>query len=252
VKNLIAGANKEGYHLRNVNFPRDFRSVEPQVQVQVVDIALVRDGDLCPRCHEGRLEIKRGIELGHIFKLGTKYSEALGATFLDREGKERPFFMGCYGIGLGRLMAAVIEAHHDEKGIIWPVSIAPFQVIILVLNTADPAQAGLGERLYAALQSEFEVLYDDREESAGVKFNDADLIGIPIQIVVGPQGVRRGTIELRRREGQKREREIPLPLSSAGGPELDLDLELGRGLELEIELEIERVKRALHEELERC
>lgn len=196
VRNLVAGANKEGYHLKNVNFPRDF-------QAEVADIALVRDGDRCSHCG-GRLEVKRAIELGHIFKLGTKYSEALGATFLDREGKERPFFMGCYGIGLGRLMAAVIEAHHDEKGIIWPTSIAPFQVIILVLNSAEPAQAMLGERLYKELSQEFEVLYDDRDESAGVKFNDADLIGVPVQVVVGPQGLSSGELEVRRRGGGSR------------------------------------------------
>jgi prolyl-tRNA synthetase len=200
VRNLVAGANKEGYHLRNVNFPRDFRA-------EVADIALVREGDRCPKCG-GPLEIRRAIELGHIFKLGTKYSEALGATFLDRGGEARPFVMGCYGIGLGRLMAAVIEAHHDEKGIIWPAAIAPFQVIILVLNSADPAQTELGERLYEGLSREFEVLYDDREESAGFKFNDADLIGIPVQVVVGSQGLSTGEIEVRRRAGGNRRIEL--------------------------------------------
>jgi len=207
-RNLVAGANREGYHLRNVNFPRDFQADE------VADIALVRDGDRCPRCG-GRLEVKRGIELGHIFKLGTKYSEALGAMVLDREGQERPLVMGCYGIGLGRLLAAVVEQHHDEKGISWPVSIAPFQVIILVLNTEDPAQARLGERLYSKLKEEFEVLYDDRAESAGVKFNDADLIGIPLQVIIGGRGLRAGQIELKRRWDGERE-EVPLTAGLEG------------------------------------
>lgn len=223
-RNLVAGANREGYHLRNVNFPRDFQADE------TADIALVREGDRCPRCG-GRLEIKRGIELGHIFKLGTKYSEALGATFLDREGQERPLAMGCYGIGTGRLMAAVIEQHHDERGIIWPLSIAPFQLIILVLNTDDPAQHELGERLYAKLQGEFEVLYDDREESAGVKFNDADLIGIPLQVIIGGRGMEENRIEIKRR-GDGRGREVPLTaglegVSGALREELDV---MGSGL----------------------
>jgi len=195
VKNLVAGANKEGYHLRNVNFPRDFQAD------LVADIALVRDGDRCPRPHcDGILRVERGIELGHIFKLGTKYSEAMGAMILDREGRERPLVMGCYGIGSGRLLAAIIEAHHDEKGIIWPVSVAPFQVIILVLNTDEPEQVELGDRLYERLLKEgLEVLYDDRPESAGVKFNDADLIGIPLQVVIGPRSLRENKLEVRRR-----------------------------------------------------
>jgi prolyl-tRNA synthetase len=197
-KNLVCGANKEGYHLKNVNFPRDFMADE------ITDIAVVRDGDLCPRCGES-LQTRRGIELGHIFKLGEKYSRALGATFLDRQGQEKPLVMGCYGIGIGRLMAAVIESHHDEQGISWPASIAPFQVVILVLNNAEPRQAELGERLYAELRAVFDVLYDDRDESAGVKFNDADLIGIPLQLVIGPRGMREGQIEIRRRGERKRQ-----------------------------------------------
>jgi prolyl-tRNA synthetase len=143
-KNLVAGANREGFHLRNVNFPRDF-----QADI-VADVAVARDGDCCPRCG-GRLRVHRAIELGHIFKLGTKYSEAMGATFLDRDGKPRPLIMGCYGIGVGRLLAAVIEAHHDEEGIIWPENLAPFQVIVSVLDPKDPALLGLGEELAAAL-----------------------------------------------------------------------------------------------------
>lgn len=207
-KNLVAGANREGYHLKNVNFPRDFPPVK------VADIALVRDGDGCPRCG-GVLRVRRGIELGHIFKLGTRYSEALGASFLDRDNQERPFVMGCYGIGTGRLMAAVIEAHHDERGISWPVSIAPFQVILLVLNADERAQAELGELLYEKLGEEFELLYDDRMESAGVKFNDADLIGIPLQLIVGPRGMEEKKIEIKRRRDGKRHA-VPIAKGSEG------------------------------------
>ncbi|MCR4404618.1 MAG: proline--tRNA ligase [Candidatus Acetothermia bacterium] len=209
-KNLVAGANREGYHLRNVNFPRDFAADK------VAEIALVREGDRCSRC-DGTLRVRRGIELGHIFKLGTKYSEALGATFLDREGRARPIVMGSYGIGTGRLLAAVVEAHHDERGIVWPASIAPFQVIIIVLNEEEPDQHELGERLYTALGREFEVLFDDRAESAGVKFNDADLIGIPLQVIVGPRGMQEGSIEVRRRaDGQAKRVALDTELENLG------------------------------------
>ena len=197
-KNLVAGANREGFHLRNVNFPRDF-----QADI-VADVAVARDGDRCPRCG-GRLRVHRAIELGHIFKLGTKYSEAMGATFLDRDGKPKPLIMGCYGIGVGRLLAAVIEAHHDEEGIIWPENLAPFQVIVSVLDPKDPALLGLGEELAAALaQAGWEVLLDDREQSPGEKFHDAKLLGIPVLVVVGPRAAKQKKVELeRRRDGAK-------------------------------------------------
>lgn len=199
-KNLVSGANKEGYHLKNVNYPRDFKADI------VADIATVRDGDRCARCG-AQLEIKRAIELGHLFKLGTRYSEAMGATFLDKDGKEKPFIMGCYGIGTGRLMAAVIERHHDERGIIWPIEIAPFHVIILILNTDEKAQVKLGNQLYERLKAEnIEVLLDDRDASAGFKFKDAELIGIPLMLIVGPRGIQSKTVELqRRKDGSKRE-----------------------------------------------
>lgn len=197
-KNLVAGANREGFHLRNVNFPRDFPADI------VADVAVARDGDRCPRCG-GRLRVHRAIELGHIFKLGTKYSEAMGATFLDRDGKPKPLIMGCYGIGVGRLLAAVIEAHHDEEGIIWPENLAPFQVIVSVLDPKDPALLGLGEELAAALaQAGWEVLLDDREQSPGEKFHDAKLLGIPVLVVVGPRAAKQKKVELeRRRDGAK-------------------------------------------------
>jgi prolyl-tRNA synthetase len=165
----------------------------------------VRKGDRCAHCEHGQLKIKRAIELGHTFKLGTRYSLAMKANYLDLKGKERPMVMGCYGIGVGRLLASVIEAHHDEKGIIWPASLAPFDVTVLVLNSEDTAQHKLGEQVYEILkQSRFEVLFDDRAESAGVKFKDADLIGIPLQVVIGPRGIKSKSIELQwRRDGNK-------------------------------------------------
>jgi prolyl-tRNA synthetase len=193
-KNLVAGANREGFHLRNVNFPRDF-----QADV-VADVAVARDGDRCPRCG-GRLRVHRAIELGHIFKLGTKYSEAMGATFLDRDGKPRPLIMGCYGIGVGRLLAAVIEVHHDEAGIIWPTNLAPFEVIVSVLDPKQPSLLTLGEKLAQALANAgFEVLLDDRDQSAGEKFHDAKLWGFPILVVVGPRAVGQNQVELERRQ----------------------------------------------------
>lgn len=192
-RNLVAGANREGFHLRNVNFPRDF-----QADI-VADVAMAREGDRCPRCG-GRLRIQRAIELGHIFKLGTKYSEAMGATFLDREGKPRPLIMGCYGIGVGRLLAAVIEAHHDEEGIIWPAHLAPFQVVVSVLNPDHDELLRLGEDLARALDAAgFEVLLDDRDQSAGEKFHDAKLWGIPVLLVVGPRAAKQNQVELERR-----------------------------------------------------
>ncbi|MCS7239687.1 MAG: proline--tRNA ligase [Candidatus Bipolaricaulota bacterium] len=198
-RNLVAGANEEGFHLRNVNFPRDFTADI------VADVAMAKEGDPCPRCG-APLRIQRAIELGHIFKLGTKYSEAMGATFLDRMGKSRPLIMGCYGIGVGRLLAAVIEAHHDEAGIIWPANLAPFQVIVSVLDPKQVLLLSLGERLAQALaEAGLEVLLDERDQSAGEKFHDAKLLGIPLLVVVGPRAVGQNQVELeRRRDGEKR------------------------------------------------
>ncbi len=192
-RNLVAGANRAGFHLKNVNFPRDFSADI------VADVALAKEGQACPRCG-GRLKVQRAMELGHIFKLGTKYSEAMGATFLDREGKSRPLIMGCYGIGVGRLLAAVIEAHHDEEGMIWPVHLAPFEVLVSVLDPKQGALLESGEKLAQALaESGFEVLLDDRDQSAGEKFHDAKLLGIPILVIVGPRAVKQNQVELERR-----------------------------------------------------
>jgi prolyl-tRNA synthetase len=179
MKNFIVGANETDYHIKNVNYGRDF---EGEV---VEDILLVEEGDKCPKC-EGTLKMARGIEVGNIFQLGTKYSDSLNATFLDENGKERKFYMGSYGIGVSRTMAAIIEQSHDEKGIVWPLAVAPYHVIITIVNTKDETQVQIGEKLYNELTDKgLEVLLDDRKERPGVKFTDADLIGIPIRITVG-------------------------------------------------------------------
>jgi len=197
--NFVAGANKEGYHCRNVNYPRDF-----SVDI-LTDIALARAGDACPQCG-GPLAVARGIEVGHLFKLGTKYSEGTGATFLDKDGQAKPIVMGSYGIGTGRLMAAVIEQNHDEKGIIWPVSIAPYHVHLVSLGTGDARVVEKAEELYADLQAKgSQVLYDDRDESAGVKFNDADLIGVPLRLTVSARNLKQNGVEAKLRWEEKAE-----------------------------------------------
>lgn len=197
--NFVVGANKPGYHYRGANYPRDF---EPDI---LTDIALARDGDRCPECG-AHLRTVRGIEVGHVFKLGTRYSEALGANYLDREGRSHPVIMGSYGIGLGRLLACVIEQHHDEYGIIWPHEAAPYDVYLACLakpgsDTAQAAEA-LYERLIAA---GFEVLYDDRNERAGVKFNDADLLGVPLRLTVSTRTVSQEAVEFKLREESERQ-----------------------------------------------
>jgi prolyl-tRNA synthetase len=196
--NFIAGANKDGYHLINVNYPRDF-----QADV-VADISLAEAGHTCENCGS-RLTVNRGIEVGHLFKLGTKYSEAVGATFLDQDGEAKPLVMGSYGIGVGRLMAAVIEQHHDEHGIIWPLSLAPFQIHIVSLGTDKPEVVEQAEALYGDLQAKgYDVLYDERNESAGVKFNDADLIGVPLRLTVSLRNIKNNAIEAKCRWADER------------------------------------------------
>lgn len=193
VNNAVAGANEAGYHYRNVNYPRDF-AVEA-----VGDIALAREGDRCVNCGE-LLTLSRGIEVGHLFKLGTTYSTAVGADFLDRDGVARPVVMGSYGIGTGRLLACIIEQHYDDKGIIWPTSVAPFQVHIVSLGSNDGEVSAAADALYERLRrGGYEVLYDDRAESAGVKFNDADLIGIPVRVTVSRRTLANQQFELKAR-----------------------------------------------------
>lgn len=192
--NFVVGANKLDTHLRGANYPRDF-----QVDI-LTDIALAGPGQSCASCGHA-LEFLRGVEVGHIFKLGTFFSEALGANFLDQDGHQQPIIMGCYGIGVGRLLAAAIEQNHDDKGIVFPAPIAPYQVHLVGLNLADEQVAEEAERLYQELQDQgFEVLYDDRTDgSAGVKFNDVDLLGLPVRLVVSPRNLKAGVVELKQR-----------------------------------------------------
>lgn len=177
--NLVAGANKPNYHTKNVNYGRDYKADI------LVDLKTLREGDPCPVCGKP-VKTARGIEVGQVFKLGTKYSEAIGAYYKDENQKEKPIVMGCYGIGVTRTLAAVVEQHHDENGIIWPISVAPYHCIITLINPKDDVQSELAESIYTSLQGMgVEVLLDDRAERPGVKFKDADLLGIPIRITVG-------------------------------------------------------------------
>lgn len=195
--NLVAGANKEDYHKKNVNYGRDYKADI------VVDLKTLKEGDPCPDCGNP-VKVARGIEVGQVFKLGTKYSEAMGANYKDENQKEKPIYMGCYGIGVTRTLAAVVEQHHDEDGIIWPMAIAPYHCIITLVNPKDEVQSALAEQIYESLQNlGVEVLLDDRKERPGVKFKDADLLGIPIRITVGKLASE-GQVEYKlRREDDK-------------------------------------------------
>ena len=197
--NFVAGANKPDYHLKNVNYLRDF-----QVDL-MLDIAKAQTGHGCPRCGAS-LDSTRGIEVGHIFKLGTLFSETMDAFFLDQRGEQKPIVMGCYGIGVGRMLAAAVEQNHDDNGIIWTPPIAPYQVYLCTLGMDNPEVAESAESLYAGLEAEgIEVLFDDRLESPGVKFNDADLLGIPLRVVISSRTLKSQSMEIKWRvekEGQ--------------------------------------------------
>ncbi|MDR2610946.1 MAG: proline--tRNA ligase [Clostridiales Family XIII bacterium] len=194
LKNLCAGANKRDAHMLNVNYGRDY---EADI---TADLKLVRAGDPCPVCG-APLKIARGIEVGQVFKLGTKYSESMGAVYKDENQEDRLIVMGCYGIGVTRTMAAVVEQNHDDKGPIWPVSVAPYHVIITLVKPDDPVQAALAEKLYAELESRgVETMLDDRDERPGVKFNDADIFGIPLRLTVGKKAGE-GVVEYKLRRG---------------------------------------------------
>lgn len=193
MKNAVTGANKTDAHLINVNIERDFT---PEL---VADIRTVKAGEPCPRC-KGKLVEARGIEVGQVFKLGTKYSKALGAKFLDENGKEQLMVMGCYGVGVSRTVAAAIEQNHDKDGIIWPMPIAPFHAVVIPVSAKDGEQMKLAESLYDSLRKEgVETVIDDRNERPGVKFKDADLVGYPLRIVVGGKAVEEGVVEIRHR-----------------------------------------------------
>lgn len=196
MQNFVVGANESDMHYKNVNIGRDF---EPD---QIADIRVVATGDECPVCG-GKIKSEQGIEVGHIFKLGTKYSDALGLKYLDENGKQNTVIMGCYGIGVTRCLAAAVEQMHDENGIKWPVSIAPYQAIVVAANYKNEEQMAEAEKLYEALNAAgIETLIDDRKERAGVKFKDADLIGIPVRVVVGKK-VGEGIVEYKERTMEK-------------------------------------------------
>jgi len=189
--NMVTGANVDGFHLRGVDVARDLAG-------EVVDLRAAQAGDPCERC-EGVLELDKALEVGHIFKLGTRYSEALGATVLTPEGEQTPLVMGSYGIGVGRIMAAAVELFNDDDGIIWPPAIAPFLATVLTLG-AELGLAEMADRAVASLAAAgLDVLYDDRDVRAGVKFKDADLIGIPLRVGVGQRGLKAGRVEVKRR-----------------------------------------------------
>ena len=197
--NLVAGANRIGFHLRNVNVGRDFK---PDI---IADIAAAEAGDACPQCG-APLQAERGVEVGNIFKLGTRYSEALGCLFESGDREMKPVIMGSYGIGIGRALACIAEVHHDEQGLRWPISVAPYQVQLVVLGGKGIDALPVADRLYEELcAAGVEVLYDDREATPGVKFNDADLIGLPLRLTVAPRGLANGMVELKHRDRQERE-----------------------------------------------
>ncbi|HEX7540533.1 MAG TPA: proline--tRNA ligase [Anaerolineales bacterium] len=195
--NLVAGANETAYHLLNTNTPRDYTAD------LVTDITAADEGAACPECGNP-LRVSRGVEVGNIFKLGTRYSDALGCTFLDKDGQQQPVIMGSYGIGVGRLLACIAEAHHDEHGLVWPITVAPFQVhLVLLRGKGTPQAEEAADKVYADLQAAgIEVLYDDRDESPGIKFNDADLIGCPVRITVSERALAQGGVEMKLRREQ--------------------------------------------------
>jgi prolyl-tRNA synthetase len=198
--NFVVGANKDDTHLINVNLD-DFQIDE------YIEIRNAVPGEICPRCGKGYLEDYSGIEVGNLFMLGTKYSESIGAYFTDEKGEERPFVMGSYGIGITRTAQAAVEAYHDEKGIVWPKEIAPYDFHIVPLSYQSDKQKEIVVDLIDKLEDAgYTVLVDDRDESPGVKFNDADLIGMPIRIAIGDRGLKEGVIEIVTRRGLKMEK----------------------------------------------
>ena len=210
--NLVAGANRAGFHLRNVNVGRDF---QPDL---VTDIANVREGDPCPQCGMP-VKLRKGIEVGNIFKLGTKYTDALGATYLGEDGQAHPVVMGSYGIGVGRNLACIVEAHHDAKGIIWPAAVAPYAAhLVTVSANRDPRVTEVAERIHThSIAVKREILYDDRDESPGVKFTDAELLGMPTILTVSPRSLTAGGVEVTdRATGERRVRSVEDVLALIG------------------------------------
>jgi len=191
IEDGVTGANRADYHLMQVVFERDFKAD------RVADIRYALHKDTCPKCEKGHLAVTRGIEVGHIFKLGTKYSQKMKATYLDENNQEKPYIMGCYGIGVGRTAAAAIEQSYDKDGIIWPKAIAPYLVDVVPANSEDAEQMKVAEEIYKAIGSE--VVLDDRSERIGVKLKDADLIGFPIKIIIG-KALKEGKVEIKLRK----------------------------------------------------
>ena len=202
LRNLCAGANKENYHVKNVNYGRDYKGDI------VTDLKLLKEDDPCPVCG-APVKHARGIEVGQVFKLGTKYSQAMNAVYKDENQQDRLIVMGCYGIGVTRTLSAIVEQHHDENGIIWPMSVAPYHVIITLVKPGDETQEAVAEEIYSRLSDAgVEVLLDDRDERPGVKFKDADLLGIPVRITVGKRAPE-GVVEYKlRREAEKQEMSV--------------------------------------------
>ena len=210
----VAGANQTDAHLTGVTPGVHFT---PE---QYVDLREAAPGDACAFCEHGTLKSVRGIELGHVFKLGTKYSEAMGAVFQDEKGEQHPLIMGCYGIGVSRCVAALVEQWHDDSGIIWPLSVAPFHVAVLLLDPKNEEVVKYAESIYADLQAQgFEVLLDDRDERPGFKFKDTELIGYPLSVVVGKKAAQEGMVEVRRRK-DKAEQVVPIAEAVAAVKEL--------------------------------
>jgi len=208
--NLVAGANAAGYHLLNTNYGRDYKADI------IADITAAQEGDGCPRCGSPMRAV-RGVEVGNIFQLGTRYSDGMGATFQDKDGVDKPIIMGSYGIGSGRLLASVAEEYNDDWGLIWPITVAPYHVHLVMLphKKDEGTTAEAAQKLYKNLQTAgLEVLFDDREESPGVKFNDADLIGLPIRVTISARGLEQGMIELKRRDQDKSQKRL-IPLDEA-------------------------------------
>jgi prolyl-tRNA synthetase len=195
VNNLVSGANEVGYHVKGLDMDRDLTGAEFH------DFAKVREGSICPKCGKHALTVSRGIEVGNIFQLGTKYTKSMNMTYLDSEGNTQYPIMGCYGIGVGRLAASICEAYHDDYGPIWPIAIAPWQVHICAVRADDRDVKAYADNLYNALQEKgIEVVYDDRNVSAGVMFSDADLLGVPFRVVVSPRNMKGGIVEIASRD----------------------------------------------------
>ncbi len=203
-RNMTTGANEDDHHLRGVSLERDIKVTD------WADLRLVAEGEDCPTCETGKLQVGKALEIGHIFKLGTKYSNSMGARVLNSDGKEVPIIMGCYGIGVERILAAAIELHNDDAGICFPITVAPFQIVVTPLNVKEAELKSIGDRIYEGLAGAgIEVLYDDRDERAGVKLNDADLIGLPFQIRIGPRKLKEGKVEFYDRKTRQSE-DVPV------------------------------------------